>query len=253
MTPGEFDDLWDGLDDDSFTSDPPNAVLTYWEGDGLAGTPRTVVCEIDRDAGYRLSDGTFRFGITPLDPLDAVIPGQLHGASLFVDGVNDVGSGGGCPLTAEQEASIDRVVAVDNGALQVVVTDQGTEFELMLLCDPRVEDSGALQVTLETASGAQQTGCEQQWYGDAWPGGWWCGSSPPVLTCDGDAIVVDKAQLKSKRYPDCVDGNVCHLELAFRSPATGEPIATSELDLTMLNGNGMYDPELDLEFSPSCG
>jgi hypothetical protein len=23
-----------------------------------------VVCEIDRDAGYRLSDGTFRFGIT---------------------------------------------------------------------------------------------------------------------------------------------------------------------------------------------
>jgi hypothetical protein len=73
-----------------------------------------------------------------------------------------------------------------------------------------------------------------------------------VLTCDGDAIVVDKAQLKSKRYPDCVDGNVC-TRTGLPQSRHREPIATSELDLTMLNGNGMYDPELDLEFSPSCG
>jgi hypothetical protein len=44
---------------------------------------------------------------------------------------------------------------------QVVVTDQGTEFEPMP-CVPSRGGLRALQVTLETVRRAQ-TGCEQQW------------------------------------------------------------------------------------------
>ncbi|MFN7149210.1 MAG: hypothetical protein ACK4V6_06995, partial [Microthrixaceae bacterium] len=51
-SPHTFVDLWQATDADSFREDPPNAVLTYWEGVGDAAVPTTVVCEIIGDVGY---------------------------------------------------------------------------------------------------------------------------------------------------------------------------------------------------------
>jgi hypothetical protein len=82
-----FASLWDVDGPDSFTDDPPNAVLTYWDGTGPDARPHSVVCEVDGDVS--VLDGTsgraLSMGITILEPEGVQLPATLGRAALFVD------------------------------------------------------------------------------------------------------------------------------------------------------------------------
>lgn len=82
-----FASLWDLDGPDSFTDDPPNAVLTYWDGTGPDARPRSVVCEVDGDVS--VTDGpsgrALSMGITVLEPKGVQLPATLERAALFVD------------------------------------------------------------------------------------------------------------------------------------------------------------------------
>lgn len=82
-----FASLWDVDGPDSFTDDPPNAVLTYWDGTGPDAQPRSVVCEVDGDVS--VTDGpsgrALSMAITVLEPKGVQLPATLERAALFVD------------------------------------------------------------------------------------------------------------------------------------------------------------------------
>lgn len=78
-----FADLFAAGGPDSFSEDPPNAVLTYWDAEGAGGTPRSVVCEVVGDV--RADGGALSMRLQVLQPEGVVLPAQLFHASLFVD------------------------------------------------------------------------------------------------------------------------------------------------------------------------
>jgi len=84
LTPTEFAALWTGSSDDSFSADPPNASLTYWDSDGTNALAHTVIVEITKDvsgAGNVLS-----MSLRILAPSGDVLPTKMYRASLFIDG-----------------------------------------------------------------------------------------------------------------------------------------------------------------------
>lgn len=80
-----FVSLWDLDGADSFTNDPPNAVLTYW--DGADARPRSVVCEVNGDVSSvdGPSGRALSMGITILEPEGVQLPATLERAALFID------------------------------------------------------------------------------------------------------------------------------------------------------------------------
>lgn len=83
-TPTEFAGLWTEASDNSYSADPPNASLIYWDGDGTAAVAHTVIVEI-RDVTYDDAGNVLSMMPKILFPSGAVIPAKMHRASLFVD------------------------------------------------------------------------------------------------------------------------------------------------------------------------
>jgi hypothetical protein len=83
LTPTQFGALWSRRSDDSFSVDPPNASLTYWDSDVSNAIAHTVIVEITKDvsrAGKVLS-----LTLHILSPSGAVLPTKMYRASLFID------------------------------------------------------------------------------------------------------------------------------------------------------------------------
>ena len=79
----DFVALWDDTSEDSFSADPPNAALTYWDSDATDAVAHTVIVEITGDlssAGNVLS-----MKLKILSPSGATLPAKMYWASLFID------------------------------------------------------------------------------------------------------------------------------------------------------------------------
>jgi hypothetical protein len=76
MTTADFVDLWDA-GDNSFESDPPNAVLSFLEPGAEAPDDAVIVIKEPR-----LSDGTLSYSI---DVLEGSVPTQTGPVTLFID------------------------------------------------------------------------------------------------------------------------------------------------------------------------
>ena len=79
----DFVALWDDTSKDSFSADPPNAALTYWDSDATDAVAHTVIVEITgpvSSAGNVLS-----MTLQILSPSGAVLPTKMYWASLFID------------------------------------------------------------------------------------------------------------------------------------------------------------------------
>ena len=79
----DFVALWDDTSEDSFSADPPNAALTYWDSDATDAVAHTVIVEITgpvSSAGNVLS-----MKLQILSPSGAVLPTKMYRASLFID------------------------------------------------------------------------------------------------------------------------------------------------------------------------
>jgi hypothetical protein len=76
MTTAQFVDLWDE-GDNSFATDPPNAVLSFVAGSGDAPADAVVVITTPT-----LADGQLSYTI---DVLDGTVPKQGGPLTLFID------------------------------------------------------------------------------------------------------------------------------------------------------------------------
>jgi hypothetical protein len=76
MTTADFVDLW-GAGDNSFESDPPNAVLSFLEPGGEVPEDAVIVIKEPR-----LSDGALSYSI---DVLEGTVPAQTGPVTLFID------------------------------------------------------------------------------------------------------------------------------------------------------------------------
>jgi hypothetical protein len=79
----DFVALWADTSKDSFSADPPNAALTYWDSDATDAVAHTVIVEITgpvSSAGNVLS-----MKLQILSPSGAVLPTKMYRASLFID------------------------------------------------------------------------------------------------------------------------------------------------------------------------
>jgi hypothetical protein len=76
MTTADFVDLW-GKGDNSFATDPPNAVLSFVEG--AAEAPADAVIVIKDPV---LRDGQLSYSV---DVLEGAVPSQSGAVSLFID------------------------------------------------------------------------------------------------------------------------------------------------------------------------
>ena len=83
LTPTEFAALWTASGKDSFSADPPNASLTYWDSDGTDAVAHTVIVEI---TGNVTSTGNvLSVTLQILAPSGDLLPTKLYRASLFID------------------------------------------------------------------------------------------------------------------------------------------------------------------------
>ena len=87
LTPTDFAALWTGRSDDSFSADPPNASLTYWDSDGTNAVAHTVIVEITKDVSG--AGNVMSMTLRILSPSGAVLPTKMYRASLFIDNKND--------------------------------------------------------------------------------------------------------------------------------------------------------------------
>jgi hypothetical protein len=76
MTTGDFVDLW-GEGDNSFKTDPPNAVLAFVESG--ANFPEDAVIVIKEP---QLEDGRLSYSF---DVLEGTVPAQTKPVTLFID------------------------------------------------------------------------------------------------------------------------------------------------------------------------
>ena len=86
LTLTDFVALWDDTSEDSFSADPPNAALTYWDSDATDAVAHTVIVEITGDlssAGNVLS-----MKLQILSPSGATLPAKMYWASLFIDNIH---------------------------------------------------------------------------------------------------------------------------------------------------------------------
>lgn len=153
--------LWDLDGPDSFRDDPPNAVLTYWDGTGPDARPRSVVCEVNGDVSTidGPSGRSLSMGITVLEPEGAQLPATLQRAALFIDDLP-----GGCASTPEDEEIVEfaNMEAFED---LISVTSQaaaGGGSELALTCDDAEPAPDGLQILLgDVNDAAYQIECNR--------------------------------------------------------------------------------------------
>lgn len=107
LTLTDFVALWDDTSKDSFSADPPNAALTYWDSAATDAVAHTVIVEITGDlssAGNVLS-----MKLKILSPSGATLPAKMYWASLFID--NEVTSETCAAATAAYSEAVDAYFA----------------------------------------------------------------------------------------------------------------------------------------------
>ncbi len=87
LTPGIFAALWTARSKDSFSADPPNASLTYWDSDGTNAVAHTVIVEITGNVSG--AGNVMSMTLRILSPSGAVLPTKMSRASLFIDNKTD--------------------------------------------------------------------------------------------------------------------------------------------------------------------
>ena len=87
LTPTAFAVMWTGKSDDSFSADPPNASLTYWDSDANNAIAHTVIVEITGNVTN--TGNVLSMTLRILSPSGAVLPTKMYRASLFIDNKND--------------------------------------------------------------------------------------------------------------------------------------------------------------------
>ena len=87
LTPTNFAALWTNNSKDSFSADPPNASLTYWDSDANNAVAHTVIVEITKDVSGAGNVQSMTLRI--LSPSGAVLPTKMYRASLFIDDIGN--------------------------------------------------------------------------------------------------------------------------------------------------------------------
>ena len=83
LTLTDFVALWDDTSEDSFSADPPNAALTYWDSNATDAAAHTVIVEITGPVSSAGNVVSMKLQI--LSPSGAVLPTKMYRASLFID------------------------------------------------------------------------------------------------------------------------------------------------------------------------
>ena len=89
LTPTAFAALWTARSKDSFSADPPNASLTYWDSDATNAVAHTVIVEITGNVSG--AGNVMSMTLRILSPSGAVLPTKMSRASLFIDNYNPFG------------------------------------------------------------------------------------------------------------------------------------------------------------------
>lgn len=222
-----FASLWDLDGPDSFTADPPNAVLTYWDGTGPDAQPRSVVCEVDGDVS--VADGpsgrALSMGITILEPEGVQLPATLERAALFID---DLPSD--CAPSPEDEAIVE-FFNMEEFLGDITIGTQaaaGGGSELWLACADDAEAPENFQLVLGNPDETTyQTDC----------------SSPTRWT-------LTAAQLKKSEM--CQDG-LCTMPVTVRNKATRTEFSRTPIQFQpSIAAPITIVPELDPALMPIC-
>jgi len=83
LTLTDFVALWDDTSEDSFSADPPNAALTYWDSDATDAVAHTVIVEMTGNVSS--AGNVLSMKLQILSPSGAVLPTKMYRASLFID------------------------------------------------------------------------------------------------------------------------------------------------------------------------
>jgi hypothetical protein len=83
LTLTDFVALWDDTSKDSFSADPPNAALTYWDSDATDAAAHTVIVEMTGNVSS--AGNVVSMTLQILSPSGAVLPAKMYWASLFID------------------------------------------------------------------------------------------------------------------------------------------------------------------------
>lgn len=207
----------------SFTADPPNAVLTYWDTSTGTPTPRTAVCEA---TGAGVSSGRLWVGLKVTDPAGATLPVRLPRASLFVDDVPL----GGCPSSPSDEAIVEYFNEIAFGQeIHVNVADTGPAFQLSLSCPPRLTpDVPSADMAIRMATGD--------------------GSS--TVSCNTGIVSIPKSTLT--RLPYCTATHACVVDVTVLDGADGDVFSTTEVEVPLNGGNDTLIPNLNPAVLPIC-
>ncbi len=87
LTPGIFAAMWTVSSKDSFSADPPNASLTYWDSDGTNAVGHTVIVEITGNVSG--AGNVMSMTLRILSPSGAVLPTKMYRTSPFIDNEAD--------------------------------------------------------------------------------------------------------------------------------------------------------------------
>lgn len=224
VTPQAFVNLFHTGGKNSFTADPPNAVLTYWDDSSGTPVPRTVVCEVSGGAG--VTNGRLWVGIEILEPAGTALPTRLDRASLFVDDV----ALGGCPPSPTDEMIVEYYnEMVFNDAFSITVEDTGAELQLSFGCPAPVSSTippPVMEIQFSTPDDAM------------------------TVTCNTGAITLPRATLTQQTF--CDDNNVCAFDVTALDTSDGDVFSTSQLHLTLTGGNATIVPDLEPATLPLC-
>lgn len=140
---------------------------------------------------------------------------------------------GSCSNSQEDEIIIEymNMLSFDE-EISVSIVDKGTQFVVSLACPP------PFSPTLPPDDFHLQLSSTDQAH---------------VSSCEGGSIILDKSQLKQKRIPFCANGIVCNFVIELSNRETAAVYSTTDLEITMTNGNSTLIPQLEPATMPVCG
>ena len=220
-TPTDFAALWTDSGDDSFSADPPNASLTYWEGDGPDAIARTVICEITGEVTYDGAGNALSMALRILSPTGADLPATLYRASLFIDSLSTP-----CQPSPDDEMIVEYFNEMNFNEMFVVDATQMADgaSQFLLTCPERESPDippAAFDLSLTDPTGAKRSTCD---------------STSPVVLDQGD--------------PACSSDGFCRLLMTLTNAETGAVYSQTELVLRATDGDII--PQLNPATIPIC-
>ncbi len=223
FSPGAFATLFHQRGRNSFEKDPPNAVLTYWDG---SNTPRTAVCEVSRGAG--VENGRLWVGLKVLEPAGTTLPARMGRASLFVD---DVALADDCDVSPADETNIEYFNEIEfSQDIYLQIQDTGAAFQVSLSCPLRVNPDfppPTLGIQLFASNGSAMT------------------------TCNNGTINLAKDQMPELDF--CRDaGTACSFQVVAQNTDNQAIYSFTEIMVPFSSGTDTYIPDLNPARVPIC-